>query len=1021
MKLLEWIIVFVVIYPSGLLRSQSVKPEFDRFGLQDGLSQITVFTMIQDRYGFLWIGTEDGLNQYNGYEFKIFRNIPGDSLSLSHNHIRALFEDSKGMLWIGTRGGGLNRYDRTTGRFVCYRNDPGDPTSIDNNSIRAIFEDRNRRLWVGTSSGLNLLDSATGKFKRYSFEAPPSLGVTNPAVSSIIQDKNGMIWVGTIRGGLVRFDPTTENFKYYRHDPEKPSGLIHDLITALEIDHNGFLWIATYGGLDRYDEISDSFIHWIPDRDNPGSLQSERLFSLRADGFGRLWVGSLECLSVKYPGSDRFDHFSNESMNPHSLSDNTVWSILVDRAGTLWAGTHRGLNRWDPFLRKFPHITTGQDALTHNDVRAITIDSSGALWIGTSGGGINRFDQGYRSVFTSDPKNGLSNDYIMAMLSARNGTMWIATQNGLNRWDPVRGKFIRYLNDPNDPSSLSGNLLSSLAEDANGKLWVGTDAQGLNRLNEDGSWMRFESTENDSHSIISNHIHCLAADSSGNLWIGTNLGVARWNGGSFERWAFGPYMSENTKGPDVIALLVDERGWLWIGTLGNGLSCMDPKSGKWLTLTTDDGLSSMTIQSLTFVSNNIWAGTNNGLIHLSINDTTDFFSKRSVQIKNYFESDGIQSNEFNNAAVYRSASGELFFGGINGFNRFFPDSIRDNSYIPPVVFTSFKRFNLTYPLGTEPVLTKHIILSYADNVISFEFAALHFANPSRNQYAYMLEGFDESRASSGTRRSVTYTNLEPGEYVFHAWGSNSDGIWNNEGLAVRLTITPPWWETWWFRGIMIITIFSTLWTIYRTRVTQLLRIERLRTQIASDLHDDVGSSLSKIALYSELVQSGVNQMEGQSLLTEIGRMSRDIIGSMSDIVWSIDARNDTLIHLLTRMKEYALTSLPAGGMTVDLNAEIPTVDRTLKPEVRQNVYLIFKEVCNNILKHSHATHVHITVRPLQENLILTVSDNGVGFSPNVMSAGHGLRNIRARAERLHAALNMDGEPYGTRFSITVSL
>ncbi|NUM80887.1 hypothetical protein HUU42_08785 [bacterium] len=1019
MKIADWMMaILAVVYFSVQTRAQSVKPEFDRIGLQDGLSQVTIFAMMQDRYGFLWIGTEDGLNQYNGYEFKIFRNIPGDSLSLSHNHIRALYEDSKGYIWIGTRSGGLNRYDRKTGRFTCYRHQPDDPASLNDNSVRSIFEDRDGYMWIGTSSGLNRFDAATGKFKRYSIEVPPSSGVTNPAVSSIIQDKKGMLWIGTIRGGLARLDPTTDNFIYYRHDPTQPSSLIHDLVTALEIDGAGSLWIATYGGLDRYDEITNSFVHFVPDRDNPNSLQSERLFSLRADAFGRLWVGSLECLSVKYPGSDRFDHFSNEPMNPRSLSDNTIWSILIDRAGTLWVGSHRGLNRWDPFLRKFPHITTGTDALTHNDVRAITIDTSGALWIGTSGGGINRFEKDRRTVFTSDPKTGLSNDYIMAMLTTRNGTVWVATQNGLNRWDSARGKFIRYLNDPSDNFSLSGNLLSSLIEDDQGNVWVGTDAQGLNRLNADGTWTRFEYSESDSFGIISNNIHSLAADSSGFVWIGTNRGITRWNGHFFERFAIGSY--GGASGPDAIALIADRRGWLWIGTLGGGLICFDPASGRWIRLTTADGLPSMSAQSIALAGNDLWIGTNNGLVQAVLPDTGKFFSSRLVRIKNYYESDGIQSNEFNGGSVYRAFSGELFFGGINGFNRFFPDSIHDNPFVPPVVLTSFKRFNIEYPLGTEPSLADHIVLSYADNVISFEFAALHFANPARNKYAYMLEGFDENRTLSGTRRSVTYTNLKPGDYVFRAWGSNGDGFWNDQGMAVRLTVTPPWWETWWFRSMALITVISTLWVIYRLRVAQLLRIERIRTQIASDLHDDVGATLSKIALFSELVRSGVHEMEGQSLLDEIGRMSREIIGSMSDIVWSIDARNDTLHHLILRMKEYATGSFPARGMTVDFEADMTDDGVALKPEIRQNVYLIFKEAANNILKHAQATYVQIIVVHTQENLTLTISNNGVGFSPDVMSTGHGLRNIRARAEKLNATLTTGGEPHGTHFSMTVA-
>ena len=467
----------------------------------------------------------------------------------------------------------------------------------------------------------------------------------------------------------------------------------------------------------------------------------------------------------------------------------------------------------------------------------------------------------------------------------------------------------------------------------------------------------------------------------------------------------------------MTSIYEDAQGALWLGTvsglnklvLGEGAA---PQTPSFTRYTEKDGLPNDFIYGiLGDAEGNLWLSTNKGLS--KFNDRLPPGKK----FRNYDVQDGLQNNEFNVGAYHRGHSGALYFGGVNGFNIFFEQRVKDNSHAPPVVLTAFRVFNEEVALDTAVAEIKTLALSHQQNFFSFDFAALDFTQPEKNRYAYKMEGFDRDWVQAETRRYASYTNLDPGQYVFRVKGANNDGVWNENGAAVKITIRPPFWKTWWFRLLAAAAAFGALSLLYRYRVSRLLEMERLRVRIASDLHDDIGSTLTKISLHSELIQHSADAGEIKESLRKIGAMSRELITTMSDIVWSIDARNDTMGDLVDRMREFAAGVLPAKAIAFSFDATALVLPQKLPVNVRQNVYLIFKEAVNNITKHAEASHVAIQLKSSNGTFSMTVSDDGKAWRDDENQTGQGLRNMRMRAERIGGRLEIYRDP-GYTVSLT---
>ncbi len=818
--------------------SQTTPIRFDRHSVEQGLSESVVLCMLQDSRGFLWIGTEDGLNRFDGYSFTVYRHDPEDSHSLSNSHITSIAEDPARFLWIGTYGGGLNRFDSKTGQFAHYRNDPQDANSLSYDQVLAVYADREGALWIGTrGGGLNRFDPGTGQWMQYRYERgnPTSLG--NDFVTTILEDSSGGLWAGTT-SGLNRLDRQTDLWHQYRWDPNDPYSLHGASIESIYEDRSGNLWIGTAGGgLNRFERGTETFVYYQHKPNDPDSLSSDHVTAVLEDSVGRLWVGTTAGLDRFDQEAERFGHYRNTPSDPHSLSADQVTTLLHDQSGGLWIGTRGGgLSRYDRQREQFTLYRADPDepnSLSASGVWGIYEDGSGVLWIGTDGGGLDRFDRstGEWRHYRHDPAdpNSLSHDVVVAVYQDQSGVLWLSTWGGgLERFDPRTERFDHYRHDPGDPHSLSSNVVWFVHEDRSGALWVGT-AWGLNRFErETEQFTRYYNDPADPLSLSDNNVGSVHEDRAGALWFGTHGGLNRFDRETeqFTRFQNDPNNPQSLSHNIVFVIHEDRAGALWLGTWGGGLNRFDQASGAFTHYRVKDGLPNDVVYGiLEDDEGHLWMSTNNGLSE---------FDPQTETFKNYDVEDGLQSAEFDFSSYFRSPSGEMFFGGIKGVNAFYPNRISDNSYVPPIVLTSLSQGGERVVLDQTVETISDVTFRWPNNDFEFEFAALSFYQPEYNQYAYMLEGYDSGWNYVGTRRFGAYTNLPGGTYVLRLKGSNNDGLWNEEGLTLRVTLVPPFWATWWFRGAVVLLVVAGFIAGFRMRLRGIqVRGRELESQVAS--------------------------------------------------------------------------------------------------------------------------------------------------------------------------------------------
>lgn len=846
--------------PADLLPPTPLR--FERLSLDAGLSQNAVFPILQDSRGLMWFGTQDGLNRYDGYTFTVYRHEPDNPNSLSHSSILALAEDASGMLWIGTWGGGLNRLDPATGQFTHYRYNPADPAGLSHDLVAALYADKNGLLWMGTmGGGLDRLDPATGKFEHFKHNPADPASLSSDYISTIFEDAAGSLWIGTggynVEGnGLNRFDQNTGAFEHFQHNPNDPATLSGNTISAIDQDAAGMLWIGAGGyglpgnGLNRLDPKTGQITRFSANPDNPASLNSNDVVSVKVDSTGGLWVGTWggglnRMARTDVPGE--FVQYRHNPLDDTSLSADIIWSIFEDRSGVLWIGTiNGGLNKLNPQVQRFRHYRHDPDnpaSLGFNVIGPFYEDSRGGLWIGTWGGGLDFFDRatGQFTHYRHNPDDpaSLAEDTVTRIYEDETGALWVGCMDGLNRLDPATGKFTHFRHDPNNPDSLAHNSAFGIIGAGAGRLWLGT-MDGLDLFDPaTGRATHYRHNPDDPASLINNQVVELYYDSTGVLWIGTwGGGMSRLDPGNypaeparFINYRHHPADTTSLSDDNVWAIYEDSAGTLWVGTQA-GLNKLDRQKQTFTHYWAADGLPNNTIigiiEEINPANGALWFSTNHGLSR---------FDPATETFRNYDAQDGLQSNEFNSSAAYRAKNGDLFFGGINGFNVFRPEQIQDNPAPPPMVVTRFSVFN--QPISADLSGKTPIELSYRENFISFEFAALDYHAPKKNQYAYKLEGFDPDWVEAGARRYAGYTNLPGGNYVFKVKGSNNDGVWNETGVAIPLKIMPPLWATWWFKGSLVLLFLAVTGGVYSWRIFNIKKqnaaLERVVTERTTEL------------------------------------------------------------------------------------------------------------------------------------------------------------------------------------------
>jgi ligand-binding sensor domain-containing protein/signal transduction histidine kinase len=799
--------------------------QFEHISVELGLSEGSVYCIFQDSRGFLWFCTQDGLDRYDGYNFKVYRPEP-ERNSIAFPYVHSVCESPAGVLWIATMGGGLDRFDLETEQFRHYPQNP-DGSGPSGRWITSLFCDRDGGVWMGTTAaGLNRFYPATNEFIYYRHQDDYPATLSHDAVNAIYRDREGVLWIGT-DAGLDRGDPIGQRFIHYQTRPGDPGSLGGTAVQAIYQDREGALWIGTDGGLDRFDRETEQFVHYQPNPDDAqgarGSLSSNSVQSIFQDQEGTLWIGTDGGLNRFDPGDGQFIRYRSLASDSSSLSNDWILSIHQDREGVLWFGTYGGgLNKYDRFAARFAHYrVTAADpsSLSSNQIWSIYEDRAGVLWLGTAAAGLDRLDreQGIVTNYRHDPAdpNSLSYDAVRAVYEDREGMLWIGTDGGgLDRFDPSTEQFTNYRHDPDDPHSLSHNAIRAILEDRKGVLWIATDGGGLSRFDRDTErFVRYTNDPEDPGSLSANSVWSLAEDQFGTLWVGTaGGGLYKFHRDTerFTRYAHDP--------SDIMLCIHEDRhGRLWIATYGNGLYRFDRGSETYTVYREEDGLPSNAIYGILEEDappegggGHLWLSTNNGLSR---------FDPQTEMFKNYGVSDGVQSREFRTGAYHMSRSGEMFFGGVNGFNAFYPDRIlEDNPYVPPIVLTSFAQGGVPLAAGPAVGSMREFTVEWPQNFFEFEFAALSYSRPEKNEYAYMLDGFDKDWINVGTRRFGRYTNLPGGTYTLRIKGSNGGDVWNEEGVGIRISVIPPFWQTWTFRIIILGVLAFGAVGVYRQRV-----------------------------------------------------------------------------------------------------------------------------------------------------------------------------------------------------------
>ncbi len=818
------------------LEAQGRTVAFEHLTPDDGLSQSVVAGMLQDDQGFLWLATQDGLNRYDGYQFKVFKHDPGDPDSLSNNFILSIDRDPSGQLWIGTNGGGLNRYDPQTGTFTHYLHDPADPASLSENAVSAVFADQAGVVWAGTAnSGLNRLDPATGQVTRYRHDPADPHSLSGDEIVAIAPGPDASLWVATVHDGLNLLDPLNGQAIRYRHDPADPQSPGSDALQSLYVDHQGTLWVGTAdAGLNRFDPQTQSFVRYPVDPADPVALAHPWVYAMAEDRSGRFWIGTygggLQTLDRQ---SGQFARYQHDPSNPQSIASDQVWSIFEDSAGVLWFGTFgRGVDRFDPYRQKFLLLRSDPDnsqGLASNQIWGVYQDSRQNLWVGSDDGWLSRLDLQtgqWRRYRTG------ADDIVFRIVEDRYGTLWVGTSSGLYRFDPQAGTF-EALDTP--------SLVLSIYEDHQGQLWAST-AEGLALVDRaTGAVRLFQHDPADPTSLSGNTVSAIAEDAEGTLWVGTlNAGLNRLDRatGRFQRFASDPADPTGLGDNAIVAIHPAADGTLWLGTSA-GLNRFDPQTGRAVVYTTKDGLPNDVIYAiLEDESGDLWLSTNRGLSR---------FDPQAQTFQNYDKADGLQDNEFNQGAAFRHADGLVFFGGINGLNAFHPAQVQDNPFLPPVVITSFEIDHEPVPTGPDSPLarpievTREIELAPDQDFFDFEFASLHFSAPSENRYATIMEGLEEDWNDVGGQRFANYTNVPPGSYTFRVKATNGDGVWSDQQAALSIIIPPPFWQTWWFRLLAAAGVIGAVAAVFAARIRviegQRRRLEVLVDQRTGELRD----------------------------------------------------------------------------------------------------------------------------------------------------------------------------------------
>ena len=872
----------LILYFQYPLSAQSEIAFFKHLTVEQGLSNNWAKAIAKDKEGFMWFGTFNGLNRFDGQVFKTFSNT--NYTGLQDNFIQSLAVDSADNIWVGTFSGGLSRFDKKTETFQNFRHQPTNITSINSNRINTLKLDKKNQLWIGTDKGLDLLLANTNSFQHFRHDAKDATSITKGGVLALLEDSKGNIWVGT-ENGLNVYYAKQKKFKRYQ---KETTSLNDNRVRSLYEDKYGNIWVGTSNGtLAKLDLEKDDFTIFTL-KNKQQEITKDAILDMNGDGEQQIYIATEgQGLFIFNISTNRFQNFFPNPTKDRTINSNSIHALFFDDDNaTLWVGTYNGgLNYFSKWDKPFQLYKAKIQGLNNNYINAFTEDKQGNWWIGTDGGGLNFYNTSTRTYrYFTNKSHQIQNNAVLSLLCDSDNNIWVGSFNGgLDVLKNGHSTFIHYTHDPNDKTSLSGEHISSIYEDKRGNIWVGTMDNGLNLFDKStNSFIHFKHDPNDSKSIIDNFIYGVLEDRRGRILVQTGKGLEIFN---IENQSFSRFNTNFDIDFNVpVSLVEDSQGNLWIGTQENGVFRIDRTEQAIKHYSTKNGLLSNAIAALLEDDfGNLWISTAKGLCKLE-----EGVSKpEKVDIKQYTAKDGLQGSEFKRQAVRKLRNGYLVFGGQSGFNVFNPIQVKDNPFIPPVVMTDFKLFNQSVNLKESDILnttiskTKRITLTHQQSVFTFEFAALNYSLPEKNQYAYILEGFEEKWNYVGTKNTATYTNLDAGKYIFRVKASNNDGIWNEKGTTLELIVLPPWWEDNRYRVPIFILIGVLLFTYYKYRTYQYRQNQKfLERQVEIRTADlQAANNIVKERQQEILKQNKILSQNNQELAqkaAEIRKMSEKI-------------------------------------------------------------------------------------------------------------------------------------------------
>ena len=1002
---------------------------FEHIDKSTGLSNMAVSSIVQDSQGFLWFGTQGGLNRYDGYEFKTYKKKPFDSNSLSHDLVQTMYMDTDDILWIGTYNG-LNRFDLQTGSITRFEHRPGYPDSLSNDVVVAIQRDTSGQLWVGTLNGLNVLNEDEGTFQHYFHDPEADGSISNNTIRSIFQDKRGRMWFGTY-GGLNRYHPDTDEFTAFTHSENDSTSIGNNNVMSIAQTATEELWLGTWGGggLTRFDiDTGKSTNYTLPDN---------RSYVLNTQKEGVIYVGTWGGGLIEFlPETGETHQYTTETYDSASIGHTIVYSLYYDESGVLWIGTNGGcidkMKKPDNEFTYYQHNPNDPSSLSEGKVTAVLRDSQGVLWIGTYNGGLNRYEekqgrmQHYR--YNQDDPQSLVNDIITNIYEDSRGNIWICSNGGLNRYNPEKDNFERWF-DPDHPTPLKDQIVYGLIEDNDGTLWIGTYRGGVANYDPETEEMRyFLNDPEDPNSLSDNLVYDMLVDNRGVFWVATNNGLNRFDRETEEFNSF--YHNEDDPttltSNTVRELFEDSQGRLWLGTVSGGLNLYHADTESFTHFMQEDGLPSNTVYAV--------LEDNQQRLWISTMDQLAVFDYELNQFQLVDEDNGIWAEEFSRGHYGVESGEELFFGTTEGLYKLQPGEFSHNKHVPPVRLTSFKVFDREMDFGHSLQLVDEIELNHQDKFIAFEFAALDYVNPKKNKYAYKLEGFDEQWIYPNTRRYASYTNLPPGDYTFRVKASNSDAIWNEQGLSIDLHVIPPLWRTngayvvYGLLGILLVYFILVLINREQRRQfelkTQELERQRLE-QMETEIHERrrVESQLIQakeeaenanriksdfIANISHEIRTPMNAIIGYTQL--IHRQSDDsIIHGYLDTIKRSGTQLLTLINDLLDLSAMEVGMLKIHKSTMNLEELVRDIESLygyranekglifeagIEPGTPLEIYSdthrfrqILYNLVGNAIKFTESGTVALKIQGSkhEENcaaLHISVSDSGIGIHPN---------------------------------------